>query len=115
MIKRKGSYSIDLMEKLRGGEGVVQMEHLLTPEEIYEKGRLFAKFTMAPGASIGPHVHEGEMESFFIISGEAEVTDGGETITLHPGDLSLTQSGEGHTLKSTGDTPLEVIAVILYK
>ena len=115
MVKRKASYPVDLKERMRDGEGVVSIEKLLTPEELYDKGRLFAKFTMAPGASIGPHVHEGEMETFFIISGKAGYLDGDETVVLLPGDTTLTQSGEAHSIKSIGDEPLEMIALILFK
>jgi len=115
MVKRKGSYQVDLKENLRDGEGVLSIENLLTPAEMYDKGRLFAKFTLAPGVSIGPHVHEGEMESYTIISGKGEYREGEETCTVLPGDTTLTQSGESHSIKSTGDVPLEFIALILYK
>ena len=115
MIKRKASYTVDNKEKMRGGDGVVTIEHLLTPEELYDKGRLFARFTMEPGCSIGDHVHEGEMESFYIIRGEAEVSNNGETVIVSAGDTTLTQSGEIHSIKNTGNATLELIALILYK
>ena len=115
MIKRNGSYPVQRNEKMRGGEGVVTIEHLLSPEEMYEKGRLFAKLTLGPGSSAGFHVHEGEMESFFIVSGEAEFVDNDQVVTLKAGDTALTSSGEGHSLKNSGDGDLEVIALILYK
>ena len=115
MVKRKASYPTDYKERMRGGEGVVTIENLLTPGELYEKGRLFAKLTLVPGSSIGRHIHEGEMESFFIISGVAEFIDSGETVTLNPGDTTLTISGEEHSIKCVGDKPLEMIALILFK
>ena len=115
MIKRKASYPTQRYEKMRDGEGFVTIERLLTPEELYEKGRLYAKIIIEPGCSIGYHVHEGEMESFYIISGEAETNDNGETVTLLPGDTTLTLSGEGHSIKSIGETPLEMLALILFK
>lgn len=115
MVKRKDSYPIQHREHMRGGDGTAVIEDLLTPAELYEKGRLYAKLTLDPGASIGYHVHEGEMESFFIISGEAGFTEGGETVTLYPGDVTLTSSGDGHSIKCTGNTPLVLIALILTK
>jgi mannose-6-phosphate isomerase-like protein (cupin superfamily) len=102
-------------EKMRGGEGVAIVESLLTPAELYEKGRLFAKITLQPGSSIGYHVHEGEMEAFYIVNGEAEFLDKEGAVKLSPGDSTLTQSGEGHSIKNVSDTPLEFIALILYK
>ena len=115
MVKRKESFSVERNENMRGGDGVVEIKRMLTPEEMYEKGRLYSMLTMEPGSSIGYHVHEGEMESFYVIRGEAEYQDGGETVRLQPGDVTLTQAGEGHSIKSVGSEPLEVIAQILYK
>ena len=115
MVKRKGSYTVQKNENMRGGEGVVVIEHLLTKEELYDKGRLYAKIIIEPGCSIGQHVHEGEMESFYIISGEAELSDNGELVTVYAGDSVLTPSGEGHSVKNIGDATLEIIALILFK
>lgn len=115
MIKRDKSYPVQVREQMRGGDGAVTIEELLTPAEMYDKGRFFARLTFGPGASIGHHVHEGEMESFYIISGEAEYDDNGETVALLPGDCALTPSDEGHSIKSTGDVPLVLIAMILLR
>ncbi|MCL2153520.1 MAG: cupin domain-containing protein [Oscillospiraceae bacterium] len=115
MVKRKTDHQVQLVEKLRGGEGAATVERLLMPAELCEKSPLFAKITLQPGSSIGYHIHEGEMEAFYILSGEAEFLDKQETVTLSPGDSTLTQSGEGHSIKSVGNTPLELIALILYK
>ena len=115
MVKRKGNYTVQQNENMRGGEGLVVIEHLLTKEELYDKGRLYAKIILEPGCSIGNHVHEGEMESFYIVSGEAEISDNGELVTVYSGDSILTPSGEGHSVKNNGSTTLEMIALILFK
>ena len=114
MIKRKSSYPIQKNENMRGGDGVVVIEHLLSPDELYDKGRLYAKVTLDAGCSIGYHVHEGEMESFYIVSGEAEASDNGEIVRLSAGDTILTKNGDGHSIKNVGTETLEVIAQILY-
>jgi len=115
MIKRKASYPIENREKMRDGEGAVIVEDLLTPDEMYNRGRFYAKMTLVPGASIGHHIHENEMESFYILSGEAEYTDNDGTVSLLPGDTALLPSGNGHSIRCAGDTPLELIAQILYE
>ena len=114
MVKRKESYTAERVERMRDGDGAVIIERLLTPEELYEKGRLYATLTLEPGSSIGYHIHEGEMESFYVVCGKAEYIDGDKTVTLMPGDTTLTRSGEGHSVKSIGDTALVVVAQILY-
>jgi len=115
MVKRESDYTVQKNENMRGGEGTVIIEHLLTPEELYEKGRLYARISIEPGCSIGSHVHEGEMESFYIVSGEAEFYDNGETVRLNTGDCALTRSGEEHSVKNAGDVTLVMIALILFK
>jgi len=115
MIRRIEDCESEVKVNMRGGDGSVTIEHLLTNAEMYDKGRLYAVLTLEPGSSIGYHVHEGEMESFHILSGEAEFFDGAETVTLHPSDTSLTLDGEGHSIRNTRDAPLILIAQILYK
>ena len=114
MIKKAENYPAQINENMRGGDGSVKIEHLLTPEEMNNKGRLFAKITLQPGSSIGFHVHEGEMESFYVISGEALYDDNGETVILRPGDTTHTPNGAGHSVKSIGTETLVMIALILF-
>lgn len=114
MIRRKSEYTADIKENMRDGIGLVKIEHLLKQEEMNEKGRLFAKITVKPGDSIGFHVHEGEIEAFYIICGEAEMSDNGEPVVLTAGDTILTKDGEGHSVKSVGTEALEMIALILF-
>ncbi|MDR2571048.1 MAG: cupin domain-containing protein [Oscillospiraceae bacterium] len=114
MIKKNGSYTTQRNENMRGGDGAVVIEHLLTPDELYNKGRLYARVTLEPGCSIGHHVHEGEMESYYIVSGEGEVDDNGELVQVSVGDSVLTLNGEGHSIKNIGKTTLEFIALIIY-
>ena len=114
MVKRKADYKVQKNENMRGGDGTVVIEHLLTPDELYEKGRLYARIILEPGCSIGHHVHEGEMESFYIVSGEAEIFDNGEIVNVSAGDSILTRSGEGHSVRNTGAVTLEMMALILY-
>jgi len=115
MVKKKGSYAPERVDNMRSGDGFVTVERLLTPEELYDKGRLYAILTLEPGSSIGFHLHEGEMESFYVVGGKAEYLDGDETVTLTPGDTTLTLSGDGHSVRSIGDTALVLVAQILYK
>jgi len=115
MGKVHSNYETKIMENMRGGDGSVKIENLLTPDDLYNKGRLFARITIEPGSSIGYHVHEGEMESYHIISGEAEYDDNGkETIRLTAGDTAYTPNGEGHAIKSVGNVPLVFIALIVF-
>jgi len=114
MIKRNLNYETKINENMRGGDGSVKIESLLTPDELNNKGRLYAKITLEPGCSIGYHIHEGEMESYHIISGVAEYDDNGKTVSLQAGDTTHTPNGESHGIKNTGEEPLVLIALILF-
>lgn len=113
MIKRDGGYSSETRSAMRGGEGEVFIERLWEPGvEMKSGNRLFARMRLDPGASVGFHRHEGEEEVFYILRGEVEADDDGEIVRLKAGDTILTGGGAGHSVKSVGDEPLEMIAVI---
>lgn len=98
-----------------GGTGEVTMTCLLNnPEEMENKGRLFNHITVHPGGEVGYHVHSGDAETYYILSGTALYNDNGTEVTLYEGDVAYCAAGEGHSLKNNTDEPLEVIALILY-
>jgi quercetin dioxygenase-like cupin family protein len=119
MIRHQDDQEVSLNEHMRGGNGTVRIENLLNAkqDEFYGKGRLFSRITLKPGCSIGYHVHENEMESFYILFGNPEYDDNGQMTVLSPGDTTLTRSGEGHGIKNPADafTDVTFIAMILYK
>jgi uncharacterized cupin superfamily protein len=69
--------------------------------------------TLPPGASIGTHAHEGERELFYVISGEAVLTEDGRESILKPGDASLTGGGGTHALANRSEKSAEIIALII--
>jgi mannose-6-phosphate isomerase-like protein (cupin superfamily) len=113
MIKRMAGMEKELRERMREGRGAVEILHVFRAAELKGRTRLFARLRLAPGASIGYHVHEGEEEIFYILSGAAQVMEGGVSSHVGPGDAVLTGGGEGHSIECTGDEPLELLAVIL--
>lgn len=98
------------------GVGDITVRSLLNnSEELYDKGRVFAHTTVHPGTEIGFHIHEGESETYYILSGTGEFNDNGTIRTVKAGDVAFTGEGEGHGIKTIGDEPIEMIALILYK
>lgn len=77
------------------------------------KARLFSLVQVKPGEEVDYHVHEGESESFFILSGEGIYNDNGTEVEIKPGMITLTPSGEGHSVKNTGNDMLSFIAMII--
>ncbi|MFA9422219.1 MAG: cupin domain-containing protein [Sedimentibacter sp.] len=113
MIRRKEDL-VTVSKNIQGGNGEVQVTELLEREEFCGKGRLFSKMVLKPGNSVGNHVHAGDFEAFYIIKGEGKLIDNGEETRLYPGDVALTNDGEGHEFINDTDEDLEFIALILY-
>jgi mannose-6-phosphate isomerase-like protein (cupin superfamily) len=113
MIKRSATMEKEVRERMREGKGTVEILHVFRQQELKGKVRLFARLRLAPGSSIGYHVHDGEEEIFYILSGSGRVTEGSDVSTVGPGDAVLTGGGGGHAIESVGDEPLELIAAIL--
>ncbi|MGJ8455728.1 cupin domain-containing protein [Pseudothermotoga sp. U03pept] len=113
MVIKPNSMRRENITKMRGGDGEVQILHLLEKESLLGKARLFAKLTVKPGSSIGLHKHENEFEIFYVLSGEGIFNDNGTRITVQAGDICLTNSGENHSIENTSEQNLELLAIIV--
>lgn len=90
MITRKDDHKIDNANSVLGGSGNVQFFRLIEkPEELYNKGRVFSITTLPKGSEIGWHVHNGDGEFYHMLSGIAEYSDNGKTVTLSAGDTAF--------------------------
>ncbi len=115
MIRKKGSYRVDVRKQMMGGTGEFVVENILLPEEMRQKGRLFARGSLAPGSSVGYHVHDQDMEICYFLSGSGQVTDQNGTVTMvSAGDTNIVNVGEGHEITNVGHTDLVYIALILF-
>ena len=115
MIRKKDEINREDHANKFGGAGYITVRSLLTgEEEMYGKGRCFAHTTVHPGSEIGYHMHHGESETYYFLSGMAEFNDNGVIRQVGPGDVTFTGDGEGHGVKNIGSEPVEVIALILY-
>lgn len=113
MFKHQDEMAHEIKEKMRGGEGSVEIMHVFTQNELTGKCRMFAKVTLNPGCSIGTHVHDQEEEIYYILSGSGRADDNGEIKEIHTGDALLTGGGHHHSIENTGSEPLVFMAVVL--
>ena len=98
------------------GVGEITVRSLLNgPEEMSQKGRVFGHTTVYPGSAIGYHIHTGDSETYYILSGKGKYNDNGTVVEIGPGDVTYCAPGEGHGLECIGDEPIEMIALILYE
>ena len=75
--------------------------------------RLYSMVQVKPGEEVDYHMHVGESETFFILSGRGIYNDNGTCVEAVPGMVTFTPSGQGHSIKNTGDDMLVFIALIL--
>ncbi len=75
--------------------------------------RLFSLVQVKPGEEVQYHIHIGESETYFILSGQGIYNDNGNKVDVVPGMVTLTPSGQGHSIRNTGDEMLVFIALIL--
>lgn len=116
MVRRNDEKTVERKPAPFNGVGEITVRSLLNgPEELSQKGRVFAHTTVYPGSALGYHVHEKESETYYILSGRGLFNDNGDIAEVGVGDVTYTGSGKGHSIEALGDTPIEMIALILYE
>lgn len=111
MLYKKETFATEIRERMRGGNGDAELTSLA--REIPKNLRLFSKVRLAPGASIGYHVHENETELYHFLSGSGVVDDNGTTVRVSAGDTIATPDGCGHSVENDGGEDLTFLAVIV--
>ena len=114
MIKKAADIQTEYRPNMRDGNGTVELTSFATPEELYNKGRLFANITLKPGCSIGYHVHEADSELFYLMKGEVLYNDNGVECTLTAVDVMICPVGTGHAIANNSQEVAEICAVIVY-
>ncbi len=94
------------IEGFKGGYG------LFEPRMFTDSDNKIMLATLAPGAYIGTHTHEGTSEIVYIIEGEAVMVCDGQREILRPGDVTYCPQGHTHSLRNESDRPLRFFAVV---
>lgn len=113
-VRRKKERKIAVKNGAQGGPGQAKFRYLINEDsELLDKGSLYSEIILEKGCGVGWHIHEGNAELYFILSGEAEYNNNGEVTTVRAGDLTFTGPGEGHAITNNHDEPLRFIALII--
>ncbi|MFR7901327.1 MAG: hypothetical protein ACLU6Y_17020 [Ruminococcus sp.] len=67
---------INRIEHMCEGNGHVIIKELLDEQQLNGKCGLYAEVTLEPGCSLGFHMHYGESETYYILTGENIMTMG---------------------------------------
>lgn len=97
-----------------GGQGRITFTALL-PDEALLKGeaRFFKTMAFAPGASIGEHVHDGNVALYVVLAGHGIAADDGVARPVAAGDVLVTTDGASHGMRDAGDGDLVVLGCVL--
>lgn len=104
---------VERADNVAGGKGYITKKYILSGDKLPSNCRMYAEVTLTPGCSIGYHPHNGESETYYIISGNGEYNDNGNMCKVQVGDITYTPSGKAHGIENTGDTDLVFMAIIL--
>lgn len=111
MIINPKDMEVTVREHMRGGDGQVESQCVVPSDKLLHS-RLFAKLTLNEGCSIGEHQHSGEIEYYYILSGNGIVTEADGDHPVAKGDVVITGWGNSHAIRNSGKAPLELLAFI---
>ena len=107
--------ALDGFEKeMFGGPGTTKFTKIVNEEGLAGKGRLFNRVNLKPGCAIGSHKHSGELEIYYVLSGQGTYNDNGTEVLVKAGEVTVCNDGEVHGILNTGTEDLEMIALILF-
>ena len=75
---------------------------------------MYTQVVMPEGSDLAFHVHEGESETYYILTGTGIYNDNGTKYPVKAGDVTFTPDGKGHGMKNIGDTDLVFMALIIF-
>ncbi|MFT3814729.1 MAG: cupin domain-containing protein [Acidovorax sp.] len=102
-------------EKAGGGTGTLVGEYAFTRDKALKDQAIkeVSWLTLAPGDSIGYHLHTTNEDTYIIISGRGTFRDkDGRDVPVKAGDVTIVRKGESHGLANTGTEPLVFVDVI---
>lgn len=92
-----------------------EINRIVSNNELFGKGSMFAHVRLEKDATVEWHIHTGEVEYYYILSGEGIYTDTDKTEhVVKKGDVCTINPNDGHAIRNEKDIVLEFIALIIY-
>ena len=113
MIKYKKNIAINVVENSGNIEGRISKDIILTPEEMLDKVMMFNVITLPSGSKIKEHSHMPDAEIYYMLEGEAIVTDNDTQAVIHAGDVVFTGNGDRHSITNNSGKDIRFLACIL--
>jgi mannose-6-phosphate isomerase-like protein (cupin superfamily) len=103
------------LAELHGGKGTVTHRRALGPTIFLSPWAYVDHLAMAPGATLGPHLHREVAEVYYVMKGQGTVTvsspDGKETAPVREGDAIPIHLSDAHSFENNGSEPLEFLVI----
>jgi len=113
MIIRGKDIEAKNVENPRGGRGSLINMGYEVMSQFSGNIKMFSVANLKPDSLIGYHTHEDDMEIYFMLDGSGIVSDNGQEDILYPGDLLITQKGEGHSIENKSGSDITFLAMII--
>ncbi len=94
--------------------GNFELAHIINEQDRPSGMNILGVITVQPGEEIAFHVHEGESDTYYVLSGVGEYVDNDMKKTvISTGDAAWADNGQGHAIKNMSeDEPLLLMAII---
>jgi mannose-6-phosphate isomerase-like protein (cupin superfamily) len=86
-----------------------EIRELLAHRNSCIKNQSLAEARLPPGASTAPHYHPRTEEIYYILEGAGQMTIGGQSRAVGPGDAIAIPPSAVHTITCIGPTPLKFL------
>ncbi len=95
----------------------MKLHSLMTEDELKGETTLIARVVLDPSSEIGYHRHTGEIETYYVMSGEGMFMDqDGTEKHIGPGEIGVIEEGQCHGIRNLSDEePLVILAVVVNK
>ncbi|MHB0998126.1 MAG: cupin domain-containing protein [Armatimonadota bacterium] len=112
MIFRRDAVTPVEVEGVHDGQGKLVCRDMLAGHTNNGRGFKFIHDNvLEPGGTIGEHMHQGDEEVYFILTGRGVMIEDGIQNEINAGDLSLVQSGHSHGLINSPDSSMHFIVI----
>lgn len=86
-------------------------QRLIGPETVDAKRMEVLLGTLHKGGGALPHAHPGLEQACYLLEGAAEVSIGGDTFQMVPGEMCFFPENELHVFTVTSDDPVKLLVI----